>query len=178
VVIVNGVIRLHLLSDVEEIARAPRRTITFWIEQGVLLPEPGTNRAGRGVHRQFSSDEVVIACILRSMSQDHVVPIGRLLLISKELRQQLKGAAVRETINRAISGEVKLFLTLEPGMISEISEDKTTRLSRFNFLPDPTPEDIFSLTISRLIEDYSLQNCSKTIVYLNPWFSMVRETLK
>jgi DNA-binding transcriptional MerR regulator len=107
---------MHLLSDIEEIADAPRRTITFWTEQGLLVPAVGTNRAGRGVHRQFSADEVVIACVMRALSQDHGVPIGRLLSVSRMMRSYLKTEGkVRKNIDQAISGEVRLFFILEPG---------------------------------------------------------------
>lgn len=168
---------MYSLSDVEEIADAPRRTITFWIEQGVIRPEPGTDGAGRGVHRQFSADEVVIACMLRAASQDHVIPYGRLRAISGVLRTQLKSeVAFRKTVNQAVSGEVNLFLILEPK-----ASDGYFRVGVFPVLKTSEDKDKVNLwhdTIQSLIEDSSRETCSKTIVFTNPWLSKVRERLK
>jgi hypothetical protein len=166
---------LYSLSDVEEIADAPRRTVTWWIEQGIILPEPGTDRAGRGVHRQFTAEEVVIACMLRAASQDHTIPIGRLLTISKVVRGKIDGA-IRRMVNQAISGEVNLFLIVEP-----TASDGHTKVGFFPVLKTPEAKDrnaLWSHTLADLLRDNSRETCSKTIVYVNPWLSKVREPLK
>jgi hypothetical protein len=173
---------MYLLSDVEDIALAPRRTITFWIEQGVLLPDPGTDRAGRGVHRQFSADEVIIACCLRAISQDHLPPIGRLLMVSKVLRKQLKSdGAGRKIINRAISGELNLFLVLDPDTISFFPvalPDSTPEPTIHGWKPVPVDAAFYNTVINPLITDNRRDKCLKTVVFLNPWLSQVREPLK
>jgi hypothetical protein len=179
---------LYSLSDVEEIADAPRRTVTWWIEQGVILPEPGTHLAGRGVHRQFTAEEIVIACMLRAASQDHIIPIGRLLTISRVVRNMMKSdVAFRRTVNQAISGEVNLFLIVEP-----TASDGYTKIGFFPVPLEPTAEPptiqgwkpvavekaFYKSTIKDLLADNSRETCSKTIVYVNPWLSKVREPLK
>jgi hypothetical protein len=70
--------RMYSLSDVAEIVFSNRRTIQFWVEARALIPSPQTNRAGRGNHRSFDASEVVVACILRVVSQNNL-PIGRLI---------------------------------------------------------------------------------------------------
>jgi hypothetical protein len=169
---------VYLLSDLEEIADAPRRTITWWTEQAVLLPEEGSNRAGRGTHRQYSAAEVVVACVMRAVSQDHVLPIGRMLTISRAVRNWTKMEG-RKTINRAIAGSVNLFLILETG--------DEHGLARVGFFPVPSTmdveettkaeKDLYRYTLKNLIQDNSRANCVKTIVFLNPWLSRVREPL-
>ena len=171
---------MYLLSDLESIADAPRRTITWWTEQSVLLPEEGSNRAGRGTHRRYSAAEVVVACIMRAVSQDHVLPIGRMLTISRAARNWTKMEGGRRTINLAISGVVNLFLILETG--------DEHGLARIGFFPVPSTldveqktkaeKDLYRYTLKNLIQDNSRASCVKTIVFLNPWLSRVREPLQ
>ena len=171
---------MYLLSDLEAIADAPRRTITWWTEQSVLLPEEGSNRAGRGTHRQYSAAEVIVACVMRAVSQDHVLPIGRMLTISRAVRNWTKNEGVRKTINLAIFGSVNLFLIVETG--------DERGLARIVFFPVPSTldveektkaeKDLYHYTLDNLIQNNSRTNCVKTIVFLNPWLSRVREPLQ
>ena len=96
----------------------------------MLLPEEGSNRAGRGTHRQYSAAEVIVACLMRAVSQDHVLPIGRMLTISRAVRNWAKNEGVRKTINLAISGSVNLFLIVETG--------DERGLARIVFFPVPS----------------------------------------
>jgi len=114
------------LSDVEEIVFSNRRTIQFWVEAGALVPTPDTNRAGRGIHRVFDASELVIACILRAVSQNNL-PIGRLIAISKALRDTyFKIEYVINKINLARTGSASLFLIIEPGLDMVFSVDCKT----------------------------------------------------
>jgi hypothetical protein len=173
----------NALADLMEATDSTRRKIQFWVEAGAIVPESGTDRGGRGVHREFSTEELVIACVLKAIEGDHVVPIGRLLAISKNLRPQLSSKIVREELNEAILGRLDLFMVLSPTHARQgstigwftVSNSRTT-------MPDPPNYDVGSYLreylIDGLIADNRRDNCSRNVVYLNPWLSKVRQILK
>jgi hypothetical protein len=155
----------HSLSDVEEIAFSNRRTIQFWVETGALVPTPDTNRAGRGVHRAFDASEVVIACVLRAVSQNNL-PIGRLIAIAKALRENyLKTEYVIDRINLARAGSADLFLIIEPGL-------------DLVFSIDSDPQEIYEYTVEPMKLGKARHTSSKTIVYLTPWLERVPEPIR
>jgi hypothetical protein len=173
----------NALADLMEATDSTRRKIQFWVEAGAIMPEPGTDRGGRGVHREFSTEELVIACVLKAIEGDHVVPIGRLLAISKNLRSQLSIKAVMEEINEAIMGRLDLFMVISPRQGSSytsigwflIANSRTT-------MPDPPNYDVGAFLrtylVDGLIADNRRDNCSRNIIYLNPWLSKVRQILR
>ena len=73
---------MHSLRDIEEMTGQSRRTIQFWIEAGGLKPTEETNRAGRGVHREFVAAWCLVALILTAVSQN-TWPIGRLIRVAE-----------------------------------------------------------------------------------------------
>jgi hypothetical protein len=151
---------MYSLSDVEDIVFSNRRTIQFWVEAGALVPTPDTNRAGRGIHRAFDASEVVIACVLRAVSQNNL-PIGRLIAIAKALRHTyFKMEYIINKINLARTGSVSLFLIIEPGL-------------DLVFSIDPDPEEVYKYTVKPMMVRRSRDTSSKTIVYLTPWLERV-----
>ena|ERR1700727_3150565 len=171
----------NTLADLMEAADSTRRKIQFWVEAGAIMPEPGTDRGGRGVHREFSTEELVIACVLKAIEGDHVVPIGRLLTISKHLRPYLSSKIVRDEFNEAIKGRLDLFMVISPGQGQSsigwfaVSNSHTT-------MPNPPNYDVGSFLrkdlVDGLIEKKRRDNCSRNVVYLNPWLSKVRQILR
>ncbi len=151
---------MYSLSDVQEIAFSNRRTIQFWVEAGALVPTPNTNRAGRGIHRAFDASEVVIACVLRAVSQNNL-PIGRLIGIARALRDTyFKIENIVNRINLARTGNAGLFLIIEPGL-------------DLVFSVDPAPEEVYKHTVKPMMVRRSRDTSSKTIVYLTPWLERV-----
>ena len=151
--------QMYSLSDVEDIVFSNRRTIQFWVEAGALIPTPNTNHAGRGIHRAFDASEVVIACILRAVSQNNL-PIGRLIAIAKALRDTyFKIEDIINKINLARTGSASLFLIIEPGL-------------DLVFSIDPDPKEIYEHTVEPMMVRKSRDTSSKTIVYLTPWLEM------
>jgi hypothetical protein len=147
---------MYSLSDVIDIAFSNRRTIQFWVEAGALVPTPDTDRAGRGIHRAFDASEVVIACILRAVSQNNL-PIGRLIAIAKALRgTYFKIEDIIDNINLAITGNASLFVIVEPGL-------------DLVFSIDPGPEEVYERTVKPMMVRKKRDTSSKTIVYLTPW---------
>jgi hypothetical protein len=147
---------MYSLSDVVKIAYSNRRTIQFWVEAGAIIPTPKTDRAGRGIHRAFDASEVVIACILRAVSQNSL-PIGRLIAIAKALRDPyFRRDDVIKSINLAIKGNASLFLIFEPGF-------------DLVFSIDPDAEEVYEHTVKPMTDVKARHTSSKTIVYLTPW---------
>jgi MerR HTH family regulatory protein len=147
---------MYSLSEVEEIVFSNRRTIQFWVEAEALIPTPQTNRAGRGNHRSFDASEVVVACILRAVSQNNL-PIGRLIVIATALRDTFfKIEHIINKINLARTGSASLFLIVEPGL-------------DLVFSIDPDPKEIYEHTVEPMMVRKSRDTSSKTIVYLTPW---------
>lgn len=81
--------QVRTLSELATLTGLKPRTIQFWTSNGVLLPEEGTKHGGPGVHRQYGQTEVIIACILASISQFNI-QIGRLTAIATYIRQSIE----------------------------------------------------------------------------------------
>lgn len=73
------------LSDLVSITGMKRRTVQLWAEAGVIQSDASTERAGTGVHRQFSWREAKVACLLSPLC-DLQLPIGKMLELSKTMR--------------------------------------------------------------------------------------------
>jgi hypothetical protein len=178
----------NTLADLMQVTDATRRKIQFWVEAGAIVPEPGTDRGGKGVHREFSTEELVIACVLKAIEGDHVVPIGRLLAISRNLRSELMlSKHIRNEFNEAMAGRLDLFMILSPG--NHRQSKTASNFVAFFLVPNsrttiiPRPDYDLGRLLRKilaedLIADSSRDNCSRIVVYLNPWLSRVRETLK
>jgi hypothetical protein len=73
------------LSRLAEIARTPKRAVQLWADAGVIMAKPSTMRAGSGVHRKFSREEVIVGCIVAPFAKQKVA-IGALERISVAVR--------------------------------------------------------------------------------------------
>ncbi|MGY3550776.1 hypothetical protein ACVWZ4_006138 [Bradyrhizobium sp. USDA 4472] len=76
------------LSDLVEISGAKRRSLQLWADAGVIKAARSTDRAGTGVHRQYSRDEAIIACIIHGFALRQI-SIGELLAISEAVRAMI-----------------------------------------------------------------------------------------
>lgn len=149
------------LSQMVEIAHSDRRTVQFWVESGALLPSAATNRAGRGVHREFDRDEAIIACVLSAVAHAKL-PIGRLITVSKAFRGNfLVVPETREYIERAVNGPAHVFLKIRPGR-----EEETELVC----VPDANDERAI---YGDLIRTNRRQDSSALVFYLNPWMEGV-----
>jgi DNA-binding transcriptional MerR regulator len=106
----------YSISDIAAATALPKRTIQFWADKGVLKASALTSDAGKGTHRSFSADELVIACLVHPLSLGHrgnqVRSIGELKEISKNLRSLVKGQATKDYFQEAMAGKNTCFLTL------------------------------------------------------------------
>jgi MerR HTH family regulatory protein len=61
------------------------RTVQVWAEAGAIKPSDDTDRQGTGMHRRFSFEEAIIACILAPLSMLKM-SIGTLLQVAANVR--------------------------------------------------------------------------------------------
>jgi MerR HTH family regulatory protein len=108
---------VYSLADLARLTGAKRRTIQFWAEAGALEAASETERKGAGVHREFSKDELLIACVLNRLFRFNASSIGTLIEVASMVRASLIPKYFREIIYDAVYSNVKAFFI--------ISEDKT-----------------------------------------------------
>ncbi|MGO8738800.1 hypothetical protein [Rhodoblastus sp.] len=145
------------LSQLVEIAHSERREIQFWVETGALIPEGHTHGGGRGVHRKFSRDEVIIACILRALANSGT-GIHSLKFASTALRDvYLKEKGPRSYIEKSISNKAKVYLVYSG------SRD-------FVLLCDPEKDESYQHIIAPLS---GRDDSYRKVVFLNPWLNSV-----
>jgi DNA-binding transcriptional MerR regulator len=104
----------YSVSDIAKATGLKTRTIQFWADKGVMRASSVTTDAGKGNHRSFSADELIIACLVHPLSLGHkgnqVRSIGELKEISRALRPLVKHQ--RDYFDQVIAGKDTCFLTL------------------------------------------------------------------
>ncbi len=98
------------LSEVAKRTGAKRRSVQLWADAGIIRPVKGTDRAGTGVHRRFSIEEVRLIALLVPLAK-WGVPIGWLRYFASEFRRALAeggrdrfpASPTRERLARALS---------------------------------------------------------------------------
>jgi hypothetical protein len=140
---------LYTLADLTQITGAKRRSVQLWAEAGVIQAAPASERAGSGVHREFSRREAIVACIVAAFAFTGI-PIGRLLQISKATRTYLKNKRAAASIERAIENSSRVFLAL----------DAATR--NFSLLENPTGDETRAV-----LDKMHMANFATDIIFLN-----------
>ena len=95
---------MHTLADITQITGAKRRTVQLWAEAGAIKAEPLTERAGSGVHRVFSDEEVFVACVLNGLASKSI-SIGVLIRAAEAFRSLIATPSFKEIIFNAIDGK-------------------------------------------------------------------------
>lgn len=76
---------LFTLADIVRFTASKRRSVQLWAEGGVIRADPSTEREGSGVHRRFSKDEVIVACVIAAFANDNAT-IGSLIRLANGIR--------------------------------------------------------------------------------------------
>jgi hypothetical protein len=142
---------MYTLSDLTRLTGAKRRSVQLWAEGGAIRAEEGTERQGSGVHRTFSRDEAIIACILAPFAEMGA-PIGRLIRIGNWLRERILKEQ-RKEIEAALSDLRPMFLSVHSVHGDEVG-----------LLDDPAPDECHWLfrqmnEVNPAIEIVSLNGC-------------------
>jgi hypothetical protein len=98
------------LADIAKITGAKPRSVQLWAEAGVLKADPITERRGSGVHRTFSRDEGLVACVVNAFAVQGVA-IGNLLHAANGVRNHyLPKPHLREAFEDALIGSGSNYL--------------------------------------------------------------------
>jgi hypothetical protein len=116
---------LYQLAEMEEVLATNRRTVQFWTNAGALRASPDTHHGGRGVHRVYDVDEMVMGLVLRALLQVQL-PIGRLLAIANTVRSWLGDPGKRAEVNKGIAGQSRVYLIIEGGNLLRLLIDPTS----------------------------------------------------
>lgn len=95
----------YTLAEMEKVTGAPRRALQFWTDRGAIRAGKGVRR---GVHRRFSRDEAIVACILHAFSY---LTIADLKSVAIGVRAMLD--ANRKSIEKAIAGKADVLCVFE-----------------------------------------------------------------
>lgn len=140
---------LYTLKGLVEASRGNRRTVQFWVEGGVVVAEPATNRAGSGVKRMFSRDEAIVVSILNAFSAMGA-SIGKLSAIAQTIRDQILKGEQRSIIEAAIVDRLKVYIVADEGR---------------NLVLLYNPDEADTAEIMTRMDDY---NYLAQIVFINP----------
>jgi MerR HTH family regulatory protein len=78
----------YSLSHIAASTGLKPRTVQVWAEAGAIRPKNATDRRGTGVHRRFSFEEAMIACILAPLSKTQM-SIGALIEVAGNVRSNM-----------------------------------------------------------------------------------------
>jgi hypothetical protein len=91
------------LSALAEIARIPKRAVQLWADAGVIKANPSTMLQGSGVHRRFTRDEVIVACVVAPFAKQKMA-IGGLEIVAICVRAVLSTPRQRAQFEMAVAG--------------------------------------------------------------------------
>lgn len=102
------------MADLIKATKVSPRTIKFWVDQGLIRATKASEGGGHGVHRQFTRNELILACLLLPLSIGWRGDQTRALSELKELAKQVRFviATEQECIERAIAGRRPYYLFL------------------------------------------------------------------
>lgn len=63
---------IYRLADLQKATSWNHRGLQAWADSGAIQPMPGTKGRGTGAHRAFDKRELIIACVLASLSRQGV----------------------------------------------------------------------------------------------------------
>jgi hypothetical protein len=96
---------MYTLADLVRFTEAKRRSVQLWAEAGAIVADTATERAGAGVHRAFSVDEAMIACVIARFAKRSKIPIGEAVHIGRSVRDILQDGHWRNLLYKAAASE-------------------------------------------------------------------------
>jgi len=152
------------VADLIKATNASPRTIKFWVDQGLIRATKASEGGGHGVHRQFTRNELILACLLLPLSigwrGDQTRTLSELKELAKEVRFVI--AIEQECIEKAIEGRRPYYLVLtwifEGGISSWVTP---THYAKELYFPG---------VIGELEENPGRAE----VLYLNQWLSPLR----
>jgi hypothetical protein len=155
---VLSITKIHIV----DIAHSDRRLVQFWVEAGALRPTAESDRQGRGRHRQFSRDELIIACLLTALSYGRT-PIGLMIRFAEGMRSvTLPHQPGRKLIEAAIADTKNVFVAFIDDLFINVM-----------LIDDPTAKEALEFFMDMLrLKKRGTTN--RRVIYANPWFENLR----
>jgi hypothetical protein len=100
----------YSLKDLVEITGAKRRSIQLWADAGIIRALPSTERAGTGVHRLFTREEAIVACVIHAFALRQI-SIGELQFIAGSIRIDIRRGG--KNVEGAIGGDGDTMFVFE-----------------------------------------------------------------
>ena len=132
----------YSLRDLVEVTGAKPRSLQLWADRKVIHAVADTDDAGSGVHRRFSRDEAIIACMVHAFALRQI-SIGELKVIGQLFRSALL-SHLRAKIIDAIQGKGDTFFTYywaygeKQSLLSfNIGNEEKVTPRAFRFLKEP-----------------------------------------
>jgi hypothetical protein len=104
----------YTVADLIKATDAKPRTIKFWVDRGLIRATKASEGGGHGVHRQFTRNELILACLLYPLAMgwrgDQTRTISELVELAKSIRVAIH--AERDVFERAVSGREHFYLVL------------------------------------------------------------------
>jgi hypothetical protein len=156
------------LADMTRITGAKRRTVQHWAATGVVLADPETERGGTGVHRRFSRDEVIIACLVHAFSLDQQMSVGALLRLAKALRVLLRTGEFKRWIEEAITNKAPLYVMIQRSGVVEDGADFRAKATQSAF-PKAATRDHFANIGRSVVEQLDNYGGFTAVIMANPY---------
>jgi len=154
----------YTVADLIRATGAKPRTIKFWVDQGLIRATKASQSGGHGVHRQFTRNELILACLLLPLAigwrGDQTRTLSELKELAKEIRPTI--AYEQDSFERAIEGAKPYYLVLTWFFGGEIHPWVTpTHHARELYFPG-------------VIGELETKPGRAEVLYLNQWLSPLR----
>jgi DNA-binding transcriptional MerR regulator len=154
----------YTVADLIKATETNPRTIKFWVDHGLIRATKASEGGGHGVHRQFTRNELILACLLLPLSigwrGDQTRTLSELKAIAEQLRLVI--AVEKECIEKAIEGRKPYYLVLTWIFGGEINSWVT-----------PT-HHVKEMYFPGVIGDLEERPGRAEVLYLNQWLRPVR----
>jgi hypothetical protein len=109
-----GLLVAYTVADLIKATDARPRTIKFWVDRGLIRATKASEGGGHGVHRQFTRNELILACLLLPLAMgrrgDQTRTISELEELAKSIRVAIH--AEQDVLEEAVAGREHHYLIL------------------------------------------------------------------
>jgi len=158
----------YTVADVIKATGLKRRTVQFWADKGVIQATRATQEGGSGVHRSFTRNEVIIACLMHPFSLgwhgDQTRSLSELREMAKTLRHLLRSRVTAEDLEAAIKGQGSFYLVFFWRFGQTPGSGKPTSIE--TWLEDVQKGKLAFPGIFGTLEEWSGR---AEVLYLNEW---------
>jgi DNA-binding transcriptional MerR regulator len=117
---------LYTASEVAGLSGSTQRTIRYWGLVGILQPTADSTNSGTGVHRTFTREECVVACVVRYFG-DKGLQVGQLMPLSHNVRFTFFTPNASPFLRAAIRDEQRIYMTMTDTGSIRLSDEAEIR---------------------------------------------------